>query len=71
MTRTRSPLLVAEPSFLEGMARVVDLCGHLNEYNRSENPEQADRLALRSDWRAIGADIAGVMLAELTAVVRR
>ena len=30
-----SSFLFAEPSFLEGMARVVDFGGTLNEYNRS------------------------------------
>jgi hypothetical protein len=50
-------LLFARPSFLEGVARLLDLGNTLAEYNESQTPEQADFLALRSDWRAVGAEI--------------
>lgn len=51
-----STILFARPSFVEGMARIMDIGNTLNEYNVSLAPEQADRLALRADWCAIGAD---------------
>jgi hypothetical protein len=54
-------LLFARPSFLEGVARIFDLGGTLNEYNRSAMPEEADFVALRSDWEAIGMDFRGVV----------
>ncbi len=50
-------LLYARPSFFEGVARIVDLGGTLNEYNRSPTSEQADCDALEADWSAIGQDL--------------
>ena len=47
-------LLFATPSFLEGFARVLDLGDTFTEYNTSPDAAEADFLALRSDWRAIG-----------------
>ena len=49
-------LLYARPSFLEGVARVMDLAGALNTYNIAPTPEQADAWALWSDWAAVGQD---------------
>lgn len=56
-----SELLFARPSFLEGMARLFDFGNTLSEYNNSLTPEQADRLAIASDWRAIGLDMRHAM----------
>jgi len=50
-------LLYAEPSLLEGFARVLDVGGVFDDFNYSPTPEQADRLALISDWYAVGADL--------------
>lgn len=50
--------LFATPSFLEGLARTIDLGTTLDEYNSSITPEQADFLALKNDWEVIGKDIA-------------
>ncbi|MCC7352445.1 MAG: hypothetical protein IT330_01715 [Anaerolineae bacterium] len=50
-------VLYAEPSLWEGMVRIVDVAGALNEYNVSSSPEEADYKALLSDWEAIGRDI--------------
>ena len=49
--------LFAEPSFVEGMSRVLDLGGTLQEYNTSETENKADIEALGSDWRAVGEDL--------------
>ena len=49
-------LLYATPSFLEGFARALDIGNTFTQYNTSENAREADFLALRSDWRAIGED---------------
>ncbi len=43
--------LYARPSFLEGMARIADMGGTLNEYNASDDPDTA---ALMMDWLAVG-----------------
>jgi len=53
--------LFARPSFLEGVARALDLGGTLQEYNSSRSPEQADALALEADWRVVGADLLRAM----------
>jgi hypothetical protein len=53
-----SLFLGARPSFIEGMSRILDWGGTLNEYNKSLTPEQADFLALSADWRIIGMDVA-------------
>lgn len=51
-----STFLFARPSFIEGMARVIDLGGTLQEYNVSASPEQADEIAQNMDVRAVNAD---------------
>lgn len=53
----RSGVLFARPSFIEGMARIFDFGGTLSAYNRREATEQADYLALSSDWYAVGNDM--------------
>jgi hypothetical protein len=55
-----STFLFAQPSFVEGMGRLLDFAGTLNEYNRSANP---DAIALGADWFAIGDDLRRAMLA--------
>ena len=49
--------LFVQPSFFEGMARIVDFGSFLNEYNTSKNSDEADWRALLSDWEAVGKDI--------------
>ncbi|MEK7565051.1 MAG: hypothetical protein AAB394_03815 [Patescibacteria group bacterium] len=49
--------LFAEPSFIEGMSRVLDLGGTLQEYNDSNTEQKADTEALKNDWRAVGDDL--------------
>lgn len=50
-------LLYARPTFLEGVARLVDFGGFLNDYNYAEDGDAADQIALASDWYAIGDDM--------------
>jgi hypothetical protein len=52
-----SYFLFARPSFVEGMARVLDFGDTLSEYNQSLTPREADYLALKSDWAAVGEDL--------------
>jgi len=56
--------LGARPSFWEGIARLWDFGGTLNEYNRALTPEQADFLALRADWRVAARDM-GITISEI------
>lgn len=53
--------LFARPSFLGGMARVLDIGGTQQEYNYSLSGEQADRIALEQDWRAVYGDWAAAV----------
>ncbi|MDY6785229.1 MAG: hypothetical protein SW833_22230 [Cyanobacteriota bacterium] len=50
--------LYARPSLLEGIARLLDIGGTLSEYNTSE---QADALAIYSDWLVVGDDLRKVL----------
>ena len=52
-----SYFLFAEPSFIEGMARVLDLGNTLNVYNESFSGEIADSTAISMDWAMVGKDI--------------
>jgi hypothetical protein len=49
--------LFAQPSFASGAARLVDLGGVFDKYNRSDTERQADERALGSDWATVGADL--------------
>jgi len=49
--------LFSRPSFLSGAARLVDLGGVFDKYNRTQTEEQADGRALASDWLSIGQDL--------------
>lgn len=53
----RSTFLFATPSFLEGIARLVDFGGGLQEFNSSEDEAQADARATAQDWAAVGDDL--------------
>lgn len=49
--------LFAEPSFIGGMASLLDLGNTLREYNASATGEEADFKALQNDWRVVGDDM--------------
>lgn len=49
--------LYARPSFLEGVARILDFRGVLESYNNSPTPSEADARAIYADWAAIGDDL--------------
>ena len=51
-----SARLFAAPSFLGGVARILDLGATLNEYNENLTIEEADLQAILSDWFAVGDD---------------
>jgi hypothetical protein len=58
--KVSSDLLFARPSFISGMARILDLGGFFNSYNFSE---QADSQALFADWCVVGQDIENAIAA--------
>lgn len=53
----KTDFLFARPSFLEGVARAIDLGSTLQVYNTSDTPEQADRRALTEDFVVVGEDM--------------
>ena len=59
--KTMGPLktdfLLAQPSFLSGLARLLDIFGVFDSYNESRTPEDADARAMYADWRITGQDI--------------
>jgi len=65
-----SGFLYAEPSAVEGWARLIDFGDTLTEWNQSMTGEQADALALYADWRAVGFDFYSV-LSRLTPSISR
>jgi hypothetical protein len=53
--------LFARPSFIEGMARTIDLSGTLQEYNKSATENEADGWAVYQDFKAVGGDLLSAM----------
>lgn len=54
-------LLFANPSFLGGVARTLDIGGTFDSYNDAPSSDEADFDAIASDWYAVGADLLGAM----------
>jgi hypothetical protein len=52
-----STFLFALPSGVEGAARIMDLTGTFDDYNRVGTPEQCDAFMLWLDWLAVGEDL--------------
>ena len=53
--------LFARPSFAEGMGRIIDFGNTLTAYNHSPSSEEADSVALYTDWRAVGHELRAAM----------
>ena len=53
----RSGRLFANPSFISGFARALDLGATFNAYNTDETPEEADYWSLWNDWYSVGDDL--------------
>lgn len=60
-SKSTSDFLFAQPSFVSGAARLLDLFGLFDSYNTSNNEAEADYKALLADWRAVGEDIQTAM----------
>ncbi len=59
--KVKSGFLYADPSFLSGLARTLDLHGLYDDYNRSNTPLEADARALAADWIVTGQDLQDAM----------
>lgn len=55
--------LFAMQGFFGGMASALDMGNTLTIYNESLTPEEADAMAIRSDWKAVGQDLRSAMQA--------
>lgn len=55
--KVKSDFLFAQPSFASGVARVLDLWGQFDDYNRSDTSVDADAKAIAADWLLVGQDI--------------
>jgi len=57
LPQIRSNFLFAMPSWLSGVARLVDLWGVFDWYNMSRTPQEADARAMYADWAIVGQDL--------------
>lgn len=55
--KVKTDFLFAQPTLSSGVARVFDLWGQFDDYNRSNTPAEADAKAIASDWLVVGQDI--------------
>jgi hypothetical protein len=53
----RSSFLFAMPGFFCGMGSVLDLAGNGIMVNSSSDEDEADAIAIRQDWYAVGDDL--------------
>ncbi len=53
---TLTEFLYPTPSVLYGIGRLMDLGAELDSYNFSLTPEEADAVAIYSDWFMVGTD---------------
>ena len=56
-TKKRTDFLFAVPSFLSGVATILDLFGTFRRYNTSKTPNEADTRAVASDWGVVSDDL--------------
>ncbi len=61
LRRMRTDFLFPTPSFLTGIASLLNLSGNPGRYNHSRTGREADIRALYSDYRMIGQDIEDVI----------
>ena len=54
---SRSGRLFAVPSFITGMAKVLDIGATFHVYSEDATSQEADYWSMLSDWYAIGDDL--------------
>lgn len=59
--KVQSGFLFADPSFLSGASRTLDLFGLYDAYNKSVTTAEADARAIAADWIVTGQDVAEAM----------
>ena len=58
---TAATRLYAMPTFIRGMARVLDIGSTITVYNESPDGKTADSRALHDDWKQVGSEIRAVL----------
>lgn len=53
----RTDFLFAKSSFLSGMGSILDITGTYFRFNGSSSDQIADKVALESDFGAVGCDL--------------
>jgi len=61
-SKVKSDFLFAQPSFASGAARVLDMWGQFDDYNRTETTLEADARAIDADWLIVGQDLSDAIL---------
>ena len=61
ITNPLTDFLYAQPSFLGGIGRALNLFGRGAQYNFSSTGDKADRQAIAADWRVVGDDLRQAM----------
>lgn len=57
MSTDAATSLYAQPTFLEGYGRAIDLGGWMSEYNQSLTPADADLTGSALDWLLVLRDL--------------
>jgi hypothetical protein len=65
-SKVKSGFLFADPSFMSGAGRVMDLWAQFDDYNRSDTTAEADAKAIAADWLVVGQDISDAAEACIT-----
>lgn len=65
-SKVKSGFLFADPSFMSGAGRVMDLWAQFDDYNRSDTTAEADARAIAADWLVVGQDISDAVEACIT-----
>jgi hypothetical protein len=55
--RVQTDFLVPTSSFLTGFGSVLNIGGDYFSYNYADSEEEADKVALESDWLIVGRDL--------------
>jgi hypothetical protein len=50
-------LFYTQPTFLEGVGRLLDVGGFFDDHDVALSETEIDRVALASDWYAVGEDL--------------
>ncbi len=53
--------LFTTPNYLTGAANIFNLAGNFYDFNSSESDDEADKMALKNDFKIVGRDLANTI----------